>query len=259
MKKPQLFCFIVLFFLSCSSEKGGASVVLARVGDLSITKRDLEKEYSNSRKTVIDTASFIEQWVSFALLLEEAKKEGFLKDAQLKHERDRFYEQLIVSSFVRTKTGTNIKINKDMVLLFYKQNKEMFVRNSDEAFVHHYQALQLNDARFIRKTLLKRNKKKLKEIESFRIESRAIKKGYLLSDLDRAVFKSKESIVGPVGALSTHHVFDVVRRYKKGSQKGIDACYDEIYQMLLKEKLAHASGRLLDSLKNNINIFINTN
>ena len=160
---------------------------------------------------------------------------------------------------IRTQTGTNIKINKDMVLLFYKQNKEMFVRNSDEAFVHHYQALQLNDARFIRKTLLKRNKKKLKEIESFRIESRAIKKGYLLSDLDRAVFKSKESIIGPVGALSTHHVFDVVRRYSKGSIIGLDASYDEIYQRLAKQKSAMLSTRLLDSLKRDNNIFINSN
>lgn len=259
MKKPQLFCFIILFFLSCFSEKEDIGVVLARVGDLSLTKRDLEKEYSNPKTTKIDTASFIEQWVSFTLLLEEAKKEGFLKDYQLKHDRDQFYEQLIVSSFVRTKTGTSIKINQDMVLLFYKQNKEMFVRKNDEAFVHHYQAPQLNDARFIRKTLLKRNKKGLREIESFRVESRAIKKGYLLSDLDRVVFKSKERIVGPVGAFSTHHVFDVVRRHKKGSQKGIDACYDEIYQMLLKEEQARASSRLLDSLKNNVNIFINTN
>jgi hypothetical protein len=54
-------------------------------------------------------------------------------------------------------------------------------------------------------------------------------------------------------------VFDVVRRYSKGSIIGLDASYDEIYQRLAKQKSAMLSSQLLDSLKNDINIFINSN
>ena len=259
MKKQTLMFFVLLFFLSCFSQKNDPEIVFARVGDVSLTKKKIERTKKHLGTTKTDTISFIEEWVSFTVLLEEAKREGFQHDEKLKRDRNNFYEQSIVSSFLRTKTSAEIKIDKDEVLFFYKQNKEMFLRKEDEAFVHHYRTEQLNDARFIRKALLRKNKKAQSEIEAFRVESKTIKKGRVLKDFDRAIFQTQEKIIGPIGAQSRHHVFEVVRKYKKNSQRGLDACHDEIYQMLLKEKQKVRSGYILDSLKKKTNIFINTN
>ena len=97
-----------------------------------------------------------------------------------------------------------IKINKDEVLFFYEQNREMFLRKQDEAFVHHYQTTQLNDARFIRKMLLKKGRKGMEEIEAFRVESKTIKKGRVLKDFNRAIFESKKNIVDPVEIIKNY-------------------------------------------------------
>ena len=47
--------------------------------------------------------------------------------------------------------------------------------------------------------------------------------------------------------------------YLKGSTIGLDASYDEIYQRLVKQRSAMLSLQLLDSLKKDVNIFVNSN
>ena len=84
-----------------------------------------------------------------------------------------------------------------------------------------------------------------------------IKRGRLIKKLDEPLFLKGRSVVGPIKVDGLYHVFDVFNRYKKGSQKDLASCYDEIYQRLFKKRVAKRRSVILDSLKQVANIYIN--
>ena len=55
---------------------------------------------------------------------------------------------------------------------------------------------------------------------------------------------------------SFYHVFDILRKHKKGSFKGLEIVYDEIYQRLFKIKEMQLLNNFLDSLYTSADIYI---
>ena len=111
-----------------------------------------------------------------------------------------------------------------------------------------------------RKSLKKKNKRRTEEINQlFNVESKVIKKGYSINEIDTELFKSKKvGVIGPVRSKLGFHVFDIIKRYEKGTKIGLELAHDEIYQRLLKRKKSEYRTKLIDSLKSETNIFINS-
>ena len=252
-----LFCILVL--ASCSTQKDETSVVLARVGEDVLTIKDLYNVSSGGAFSKNVVSTFIEEWVNNAVLYRAAKKQGLLADEKLKRARDAYYKKVVVAAYVDSETAANINITTEDVRAYYKNHRDEFFRGSDEVYAHHFIAQQIGDARNIRDRLTKGSKKDPSSLSGFLTESRYIKRGRLINRLDRAIFRTTNPVVGPIKTDQGFHVFDVVHRYSKGSTIGLDASYDEIYQRLAKQRSAMLSSQLLDSLKKDINIFINSN
>lgn len=251
------FCIIVL--ASCSAREDRSSVVLARVGDAVLTTKDLPGLSSKDAMSKDGVSAFIEEWVNDAVLYRSAKKRGLLADKQLKLSRDAYYKKIVVSAFVDSETSANINVSTEDVRSYYKAHRDEFFRGADEVYAHHFIAQKIGDARNIQDQLARGSNKTPSALDSFLIESRYIKRGRLINNLDRAIFNTKNPVVGPIKTGRGFHVFDIVHRYSKGSTIGLDASYDEIYQRLVKQRSAVLSLRLLDSLKKDVNIFINSN
>ena len=252
-----LFCIIVS--VSCSTQEDETSVVLARVGDDVLTIEDLYNVSSKDSFSKNIVSTFIEEWVNNTVLYRAAKKRGLLADEKLKRARDASYKKVVVASYVDSETSANINITKEDVRAYYNNHRDEFFRGSDEVYAHHFVAQKIGDARNIRDRLIKDSKRGSSSLGGFLTESRYIKRGRLINKLDRAVFHKNNPVVGPIRTDRGFHVFDVVHRYSKGSIMGLDASYDEIYQRLAKQKSAMLSTRLLDSLKRDVNVFVNSN
>ena len=251
------YCIIVL--VSCSAREDASSIVLARVGDAVLTTKDLPDLSSKNALSKDAVSAFIEEWVNDAVLYRSAKNRGLLADERLRRSRDAYYKKIVVSAFVDSETSANINISTEDVRLYYKAHRDEFYRGSDEVYAHHFIAQKIGDARNIRDQLTRGSKKEPASLSGFLIESRYIKRGRLINKLDRAIFSTKKPVVGPIKTGRGFHVFDVIHRYLKGSTIGLDASYDEIYQRLVKQRSAMLSLQLLDSLKKDVNIFINSN
>ena len=91
------------------------------------------------------------------------------------------------------------------------------------------------------------------------VEAKTVTRGLLIEKLDYAIFSETNDVLhGPLRTNNGYHVIKVMKRYKKGSQAGLAKTYDEIYQRLLKEKQVDLSNKLLDSLKAETPVFINS-
>ena len=247
-------------FIACSN-KNKTNLPLARVGSSVLLEKNLLEQQENKIKTDEKALGFIENWVTEEVLLKEAIKEGFQKDAFLKKERDLFYKKLIISSYLENKLSENIKISREEVVNYYNSSKGLFFRKEDEVFVHHFYSKEIEQSRSIKRELLKKNNKRRDQelSEIFKVEPKIVKKGFSIKEIDDVLFKNnKLGVVGPIRSNLGFHVFNIIKRYKNGSKVGLESSYDEIFQRLLKRKTAEKKQILIDSLKSQTNIFINS-
>ena len=234
---------------------------LARVGSSVLYEKDLINNHGNKIKTKDKAYDFIENWTTEKVLLKRAIDEGYLEDLNLKEKRDSFYNNLIISSFLENSLSADISVSKEEVLRYYNSSKGLFTRKEEEVFVHHFFLKELEQARSIKRELIKKNnKRRTKEINQlFNIESKVIKKGYSINEIDTELFKNKKvGVVGPIRSKLGFHVFDIIKRHEKGTKIGLELAHDEIYQRLLKKKKSEYKAKLIDSLKAKTNIFINS-
>lgn len=252
------FLIFLLLLFSCSKTK---ETPLARVGSSVLYEKDLINEHGNRIKTKDKAYDFIENWTTEKVLLKKAIDEGYLEDLRLKKQRDSFYNNLIISSFLDNCLSENIIVSKEEILNYYNSTKGLFTRKEDEVFVHHFFLEELEQARSIKRELLKKNnKKRTEEINQlFNVESKIIKRGFSINEIDIELFKNKKiGVLGPIRSKLGFHVFDVIKRYDKGTKIGLELAHDEIYQRLLKRKKSKYKTKLIDSLKSETNIFINS-
>ena len=252
------FIIFFIFFFSCKKTN---ETPLARVGSSVLYEKDLINNQGNKIKTREKAYDFIENWTTEKVLLKKAIDEGYLEDLRLKRERDSFYNNLIISSFLDNSLSVDVFISKEEILEYYNSSKGLFTRKEEEVFVHHFFLNELEQARSIKRELLKKNnKRRTEEINQlFNVESKVIKKGYSIDKIDNELFKNKKiGVIGPIRSKIGFHVFDIIKRYEKGTKIGLELAYDEIYQRLLKRKKSEYKTKLIDSLKSETNIFINS-
>ena len=261
MKNALTFA-LCCFLASCSVREKDNSVVLARVNDQVLTVKKLEKLLHPKNRIEEQLKNFIRDWVNNALYYDAALRDGLHKDAQLSNERDRYYKKIMIGSYLQTKVSSSVVISNSDIRAYYDENPSGFIRQNDEAYVYHFFTNKHSDARSIRSRLLKKQTvdSESELFESYGVEKKTVTKGFLLKELDNEIFKNKKgAIVGPIRTANGYHVFEIVKKYKKGSKKGLEDVYDKIYQRLLKQKQVVLAADLLDSLKEKSNVFINSN
>lgn len=251
----MFFLIFIFLFIGCS-DKSQTEHPLARVGSFVLSESDIDKEMTEEK-----VFEFVENWVTNKVLMEKAKKAGFFEDKKLKNERDLFYNKLVISSFVNNALIKGVDISREEVLAYYNSSKSSFNRKQEEVFVHHFFNKEIEQLRSIKRQILKGESKtstsKIKD--DYNVESVFIKRGFSIKEIDNALFKSKKTgVIGPIRTELGFHLFDIIKRYNKGSEVGLESSYDEIYQRLLKKKKSNKRKSFVDSLKRNTNIFINS-
>ena len=249
-----LFC--ALFIFSCGGGQTTEGTVIARVDDRKLTSQNIDSVFSFFKLDNNTLPTLIETWVDNTVLYKAAVGAGFNKDRSLIKKRDDFYRALVISSFLSRESEKTIQITKEVVRSYYKTNKSSFIRKEEEVSVEHYTTPIGEVGKTLRKEILQ-GKNLTPDTTNFTRTLESIKKGRLIKELETPLFSSSDRIVGPIKAADRFHLFKIINRYKKGSQRTLSDSYDEIYQRLYKQKAFEVSGLILDSLKQTLNIYIN--
>ena len=250
------YCFLIFFFISCETKKKDQSDILARVSGESLTFKKAQKLNLGKPLDKESIPRFVSNWINNTVLLKKGKELGLDKDSILLEKRNVFFNNLIISSFLNKHQFSKINVSNEEVLNYYKENKESFSRESEEVFLEHY---------FTKKSVLSKklnaffvlNKKADINISDFLLESKTVRKGRTPGQFSSYIFGNRKDVVGPVTSKKGYHFFKILNRYEKGSVKGLEVVYDEIYQRLYKNKKEKLSFFVLDSIKNTEEIYIN--
>ena len=254
------FIFIVFFiFVSCSNNGEEPEEVFARVGNKTLTKKDLVEMKKVGLVSEGSISNLVNNWVEKTLLYNAAINTNLDKDIVLAKKRDIFYKNLLISSFLDIKSKKEIIVSKKEISNYYKENKKSFTRNSDEILLKHFVLPTNKEAKKV-KSFLKSNKKG-KELEAlvkkYKPETKTVKEGLIGDNLISFVFKySVGDVVGPKVIKGSYHVFDILKKHNKKSVKGLEVVYDEIHQRIFKTKKIQFLDSVLDSLFLNNDVYI---
>ena len=90
------------------------------------------------------------------------------------------------------------------------------------------------------------------------VDTKTVKKGRLIKELDDVVFRGDGvGVVGPIVVNKNFHIIEIVKKNKKGTRVGLEGAYDEIYQRVLKQNRVAMINSIVDSIRQNSNVFIN--
>ncbi len=256
-----MYVLVFLFFgvFSCSSEKGVEQNVVARVNDDALTKEMLNDLTLEGLRSPKELAHATNRWVEKRLLYNAAIKEGLKKDNNLIKKKETFYKNLLISSFLDIKTKKNILVKKKEVSAYYNKNKKSFTREEEEVFVKHFVLPTKKEGR--RTVSILQKNKKGKDVEIFlkkhKAETKLLKRNNHEGGFVGFVFKgSVGDVLGPKKHKNSFHVFKIIKKHKKGSIRGLELVYDEIYQRLYKKKELERLSLILDSLYVNSDVYI---
>ena len=248
--------FLMFFLFSCETKKKDNSDILARVSEKTLTVRKAQKRNPGKPLNKESIPKIVSDWITNTVLLKKGIEMELHKDSLLLKKRDSFFNSLIVSSFLDQNHHPKIKVLNKEVLEYYNKNKESFSRETDEVFLEHYFTEKPAISKKL-KSFFILNKKTNINVSDFLLESKTVKKGRTSSLFSSFVFDNKDEIVGPIKSKKGYHFFKILSRHKKGSSRGLEMVYDEIFQRLYKKKEKDRSLFFLDSIKNTEEIYIN--
>ena len=248
--------FFILFLFSCETKKKDNSDVLARVSGKTLTIKKAQKLNLGKPLNKEAIPKIVSDWITNTVLLKKGIEMNIHKDSMLLKKRDLFFNKLVISSFLDQSHHPKISVSNKEVLDYYNKNKESFSRETDEVFLEHYFTEKSIFSKKL-KSFFILNKKTDINISDFLLESKTVKKGRTSDQFNSVVFNSENETIGPIRSKKGYHFFKILSRYKKGSSKGLEMVYDEIFQRLYKKKERSHSLFLLDSIKNTEIIYIN--
>jgi len=235
---------LVVVLLSCSKNEDTDSGTYARVGPVELKKEDGGPEG-------------VESWIDNTVLLLAAKNKGLEKDKELINKRDNYYNQLLVSSFVESEVSRRTEISNKDIRSYYEKNKDQFIRRQDEARIEQYFMTDKKGAKGLVSVFKSQKNPNLENTSITKVLSDIIKRGVFSKNIDNDIFLRKVRTVGPVILGGEVCVLRVLNIYKKGSHRGLEEVFDEVYQRIYKAQVSKNRLLLLDSLKKTMNIFIN--
>ena len=248
--------FLIFFLFSCETKKKDGSDVLARVSGKTLTIKKAQKLNLGKPLNKESIPKIVSDWITKTVLLKKGVELDIHKDSLLLKKREDFFNSLIISSFLDQNNYPEISILKEEILDYYSKNEESFSRETDEVFLEHYFTENPAFSKKL-KSFFILNKETDLSISDFLLESKTVKKGRTSDQFSSLIFDSNDEIIGPIRSKKGYHFFKVLSRYEKGSSKGLEMVYDEIFQRLYKKKEKSRSLFFLDSIKNTEEIYIN--
>ena len=278
-------CFLAFFIFSSSSvladevtstadtEKNSEDIetnlppetILATFGDKTITLgefNELWEQVPEDYKLQLDKSMVLDQMISEALLIQEAKVKNFEEDEKVAEQIKKSTEQILVQALIQKDILDKVQVSDEEVEKYYETNKDNFTEKEQ---VHLFNILvkteeeaqdileQLNsgeDFGEIAKT------KSTGPSAAQGGDMGFISKGSTIPEIDEAVFALNiGELTDIIKSDYGFHILKVTEK-KPESIKTLEKVKDEIMQTLLPEKQKDAFDNLLTELKSKVEIKI---
>ena len=114
----------------CQRYAGGSYI--ARVGNATLTKADIDQVRSGSRDSILDTHRYVDEWVITELLYQEAERRGITNDADVRREADEARRHFAVAALLQREVYDDTSgITEDSIQAYFDRNRVGFTLRED--------------------------------------------------------------------------------------------------------------------------------
>jgi len=258
------YLLVLLFFIGCSKIEKKIDFI-ARVDDSYLPTSEIKKKIENDLllKTVNKNYvnSLVASWIQKEALFQESSKYHFDKDKNLIYKANQYYKDLVIDAYLQYFFQNNVTISENEITNYYLNNKNSFIRSAQQVKVSHVYVNDYNDAKKIKSILQSLNQNKKNQLYSqYNFETKILTKGSIIAELDKELFEtSPQSIIGPISSDYGFHIIKVIERYESNTVKPIDLVRDEIYNILIQQKIQANYIIFVDSLMSYVDYEVKEN
>ncbi len=273
MKKVLLVVCVFLFFvfISCAKQEEQKGPYLAKVGNVKITKADLERELKNlpefAQKLFEGKAGkerFLEELIKKELLYQEALKKGLDKDTEFRNKVEDFKKITLIGQLLEKEIEMKSQITDEDIRNYYEKNKEDF-SNITQIRASHILVKTEEEAKRILERL-KKGEDFAEMAKKYSIDTGSAKNGgdlgyfspgQMVPEFERAAARLKTGEVSePVKTQFGYHIIKVTDK-KLGKPIEFEKVKNLIYQRLTAEKQKEIFDSYIAQLKNKYKVEIN--
>jgi peptidyl-prolyl cis-trans isomerase C len=136
MNKYRDFIFflaiLVLFAVSGCGRVAEEDVVIAKIGDSTITLADFNERVANLPPRYRDIvkkrkAEFLEEIINDTLLYQEAVRTGLPKDKEVQKVIDQAKQKILIARLLKDRVDDSIEITDEEIIEFYNSNKDKYM------------------------------------------------------------------------------------------------------------------------------------
>jgi len=161
----------------------------------------------------------------------------------------------------------DVEVVEEDIQKYYEENKESFVTSADQVRAMHILVSTKAEASAARQRLVNGEDfvKVAKEVsidysERKRIELNFFSRNDIVPELARRVFQYRQgSLTAPIQSGFGHHIFKILEKRSKGSDKELDEVKDDIINRLTSDEKSQQYKSLLIDLRNKVRVKTNEN
>ncbi|MEA3454517.1 MAG: peptidyl-prolyl cis-trans isomerase [Candidatus Caldatribacteriota bacterium] len=240
--------------------------ILASFGGQTITLGEfnqLWEQVPEEYKLQLDKSMVLDQMISEALLIQEAKTKKLEEDEKVAEQIKKMTEQILVQALIQKDILDKVQVNDEEVEKYYETNKDNFTEK-EQAHLFNILVKTEEEAQDILKQL--NAGEDFSEIAKTKSTGPSatqggdmgfISKGAIIPEIDKAVFALEiGELTDIIKSDYGFHILKVTEK-KPESTKSLEEAKEDIIQTLLPEKQKKAFENFLEELKGKTEIEIN--
>lgn len=267
MKRRRIWVSLLLALAvvvaSCNRRPPDEEIV-ARVGDVYLTHKDLEKRLDLEGFSPDQINRYVERWVNREVLYQEAQRLGLENTEELAWELELVEKEFLINKLLERTYAEKVQVTEEMVTSYYQSHQDLFRVNEDFVHVFHLVTETREAANLARQSLLAGRpfEDVAREYSVGPFKDRGgdmgfIKESDVIPELRRIAFRSSVNDVSSVISSSYgYHVIKVVDKLKKDDVRPLVSVRDEIVARLRANKEQQVYYDLLYKLQNESNIHV---
>ena len=135
------------FLLGCKKDEKVKEIVVAKVGNITLTEKQLNNYLKDNNNGVEFRDEFIRQWIETEILYQIAEKKGLLNNTKFKNIMKQSKRKLAASFAIKDYIKqNNYQYNENEILEYYKKNKDNFCLSTDAYILNYISFISEEDA-----------------------------------------------------------------------------------------------------------------
>lgn len=264
-------CISLVVACGSNSEKDQQEALIS-IGSATLTLEKLRQDLAPSSlapSAQDQVNNYIQQWIETELIYQDALKMGLDKSKELRAELEQAKRDLTIRKYLDKYFSQQTGVSDDAALSYYEENKDSYIRISDEIKALHIVVPTIDRANQVRRRIMSGEdfEKVAREVITDSTELQRIQLDYFSQDdvipeISQNLFTrtiQPGMITNPIRSNFGYHIFKIVDVKRKGSYREFDEVKSQILARLNSIKQNERYRDLIIELRNKISIKKNEN